>query len=122
MNLKRAQFADAVAHTVRDLCSVVFNIKSDEQMEKIFCMTHAQLDNAVKQIINALPADVFEQPKLLEEIQNIIAREFIFFQAQEKCNDPHYQEDLSTFIGIFSRDIKQRINAFSDSKSKMREE
>ncbi|TAK78478.1 MAG: hypothetical protein EPO11_01245 [Gammaproteobacteria bacterium] len=58
----------------------------------------------------------------MEEIKNICAREFIFFQVQEKGNEKHYQEDLTKFIEIFKRDMEQRIKAKEGNTSKIRED
>src|SRR3990167_6939295 len=114
MDAKKLQFADDVIHIIRDLCSVVFNIQSEDQLNKVFGITHEQLETVIKKIINALPDHMFYQlyPKILNEVKNICAREFIFFQVQERWNDPHYQEDLSNFICIFSRDIQQKISTY----------
>ena len=44
-----------------------------------------------------------------EEIKTICAREFIFFQTQEKYSDPQYEVNLKNFIRIFIRDLQRKM-------------
>jgi len=122
MQSRKLKLTDDVIRVVRDICSVVFNISSDEQLEKGLGINHEQLEVVIKKIVNALPDNFFERVYLLDEIKNICAREFVFFQVQEKWNDPRYEEDLANFICIFTRDMEQRFDTYKNYKSKMKEE
>ena len=119
MSAKKLEFTHDVMHLINEICAVAFNIKSDEQLEKVFGINKAQMEAVVWKIISGLPDYIFERiyPRLLDEIKNICALEFIFFQVQEKWNDPRYQEDLSNFICIFSRDIQHRIDEYKERSS-----
>ena len=124
MDVRKVEFANDVIHIVHDLGEVVFNITTQEQLVNIFGITQEQLETIIKKIINTLPDTIFENlyPQLADEIKNICAREFIFFQVQERWNSPHYQDDLLNFIRVFSRDIQQRVETHNNSESKMKEE
>jgi len=114
MQARKLEFSNDVIRLVHDLCKLVFNSTTDHDVEKIFGITHEQLEKIIKNIVDAMPACIFEHPQKLNEIKNIFAKEFIFFQVQEKMNDPHYPDDLSDFIKIFSRDIQKKFNCASD--------
>ncbi|GEM_PF-2042152 len=124
MEAKKLAFADDVTHTVCDLCEVVFNIKSDAQFKGVMGMTHDQMETVIRKVIDALPDHILDKlyPNVIEDIRNICAREFLFFQVQEKGNEAHYEEDLQKFMDIFSRDIQQRIDTYKGYKAKVREE
>lgn len=112
MQSRKLEFCQDVIRIVQDVCKLAFNLGSDNEIEKVFGMTKQDLEGVIKQISHALPETIFNRAaNELDEIKNIFAREFIFFQVQERCDDPQYQQDLSTFIHIFSRDIQQKINA-----------
>jgi len=113
MHPKKQECSHDITHIVCDMCKLVFNLNSSNDIKNVMGMTREQMELVIKKIIDALPDSIFERayPKLLEEIKNICAREFIFFQVQEKCNDPCYQDDLKMFIHVFARDIQQRVNA-----------
>lgn len=106
---KKLALVKDVMRTIRNLCKVVFNAGSDAQMENIFGISNKEMEAAIKKIVDALPDKLFEgnRPKL-EDLKTICAREYIFFQVQEK-DDKDYKEDLDNFIKIFSRDIETRI-------------
>ncbi|OGT35101.1 MAG: hypothetical protein A3F11_07805 [Gammaproteobacteria bacterium RIFCSPHIGHO2_12_FULL_37_14] len=114
MTPKKILFTQDIVHNIRELCALVFNIATDEQLCKIFCISHEQMEMVMKQLVNPIPDWIFDHRSLAEEIKNIIAREFIFFQLQEKWDDPHYQDDLENFINIFSRDIQHKIEAYKN--------
>jgi len=108
----RLAFSNDVIRVVYDVCKLVFSLQSDHEIKKIFGIDNEKLETIVRRIIDALPENMFNgggDSRLLDEIKNICAREFIFFQVQERCDDPRYQEDLSKFILIFTRDIQRRI-------------
>lgn len=114
MQPKKLKFSQDVIHTILNLCALTFNLDGDKEIENLFNITPKQFKEIVTKIINELPDNIFEvSEEKLEEIKNIFAREFIFFQLQEKGSDPHYQDDLSRFTHVFSRDIEQRINSHS---------
>lgn len=107
---KRLELSRDVIRTIRDLCKLIFNISSDAQLESIFGVSGKQMDNAIQRIINALPDRLFDPAnrRKLQEVKTICAREYIFFQVQEK-DSKEYKEDLENFVKVFSRDIEKRI-------------
>jgi len=112
MQMQKLEFSKDVLRVVYDVCKTVFNLKSDQEIKKIFGMDNDKLEMIVQRITDALPENIFNgggDVRLQEEIKNICAREFIFFQVQERCDDPRYQDDLMNFIHIFTRDIQRRI-------------
>ena len=123
MQQRKAIFAKEVMQTVCHLCSQVFNAISDVDLERRFGISCQQMEIVIQKIIDALPYYIFDRayPHQLEEIKNICAREFIFFQVQEKCNDPSYQEDLSKFINIFCRDIERCVMVNQPTLPEMKE-
>lgn len=123
MNQKKLDFSREVVRTVCDLCAVVFNINSNEQLEKVFGISHQQLETVINKIIDALPDHIFiaNSKMALDEIKNICAREFVFFQAQERWGDQDYQQDLANFIHIFSRDIEKQTS-IKNYQTSMKEE
>ncbi len=123
MDPKKLEFSDDVTHVVCDMCKLIYNLNSEVDIKRVFGMTHEQMKAVIKRIIDALPDSIFEKayPKLLDDIKNICAREFIFFQVQEKWDDPRYQDDLTMFINVFSRDIQQRIGVQAKYQPNQRE-
>ncbi len=124
MASQKIEFSNDVIRIVRDICTMAFNISSDEQLEKIFGLTQKEMEKTIEKIIAALPDPIFDDlyPRLLDEMKNICAREFIFFQVQEKCSDAHYEEDLSNFICVFCRDIQKRLDAHKNPTLNIQEE
>lgn len=117
---EKAVFSSGVGNVVRETCKIAFN----GDVGKIFGITNTQLDEIINRVIDALPDSIFKHSNLsmLEEIKYICAREFIFFQVQERCDDPRYQDDLKAFIHVFAKDIEKRLNGQSKISSVMREE
>lgn len=111
MEPKKLAFSDEVILVIKQLSKVVFSVTSKEQIENLFGLTNEQLKMVMRKIVNALPNIYFEKKyqNKLGELKTIIAREFIFFQVQEKWNDPNYQNHLANFIRIFSRDIEREF-------------
>lgn len=111
MHARKIEFSSDVVRIIRDLCKVVFNISNAEQMENIFGITDEQMEIVIQRIVNALPERAFQtgNKKKLREIKDIVAREFIFFQLQERWKDPSYEIDLANFIRTFTRDMESRI-------------
>jgi hypothetical protein len=108
---------------VYDLCQLLFNLKSDKEVENIFLIPNQELENVIKKIIASFPDIIFEQnAEKLEEIKNIFAKEFIFFQVQERLDDPQYQDDLVKFTYIFSRDIQRNFTREEYYQTKTEEE
>lgn len=108
MDKNKLEFAKDVLHIIQDLGKVVYDIHSDEDLEKILGLTKEQMQIVVRRLINSLPDKIFiERKERQDEIKKICARELIFFQAQEKWSDPHYKHDLLNFLHSFARDMKQ---------------
>jgi hypothetical protein len=109
---KKLVFANEVLGIVQEMLKNVFNLHSDAEIEHSFGISVQQMEEAIRQIIDSLPDIVFEKANsvVLEEIKYIAARDYIFFQIQEKWNDPRYKKDLNNFIQIFSRDIMDKLD------------
>ena len=112
MNTRKIEFTNDVVSIVCNICTTLFNVTSDDQLCNVFGLTRTQMEEVLNRLVDTLPDGIFNHTALTEEIKNILAREFIFFQVQERWNDAHYQDDLTNFISIFSRDIKQRIETY----------
>ena len=112
MTPNKKAFTIEIANIVNNICTAVFNIASDVHFQQVFGLTKLQMEEVLSRLVDVVPDNVFDHGPLTEEIKNIIAREFIFFQIQERWNQTHYQDDLTNFISIFSRDIKQRIETY----------
>jgi hypothetical protein len=124
MDIRKTNFSHGLLHTVRELCIVVFNIRKEEQLDNAFGLNYVQLESVLDKIVDALPNIIFTQggSHFQEEIKNIIAREFIFFQVQEKWKDQNYQNDLNRFIQILSHDIQLRIDDNLKHEQRLNEE
>lgn len=106
MKMQRQQFTDEVVDAIHHILKIVFNAKSQQDIQNVVGMNDNQMTAAVNQLSDKLPETVFNQPQQkLEELKNICAREFVFFQVQEKPAEASYQRDLANFITIFCRDI-----------------
>lgn len=121
MTLKKHEFTHDIVLTVNDICHVLFNISSEEQLYKLFGIKHDQMEKVLEQLVNSLPEWLFNHPHLIEEVKNIAAREYIFFQVQERYDDPRFQEDFLTFINIFSRDILHKLESYKHQIREVRE-
>ncbi len=106
----KLSFSQEVLDIVRNICETVFNMNNDAEISELFGIDKKQMEEAILAIVQSLPDRLFASgnPQILEEIKYIIAREYIFFQVQER-DDPEYKNDLQNFIRIFSRDMLQRI-------------
>lgn len=113
-------FSNDIIRIIHELCGVVFNITANEKLHDLFGISNEQTVLVVNRLVAALPSELFvnHDASLKEEIKNICAREFIFFQVQEKWNDPQYQQNLENFIHIFSKDIQQKINIYKKHESR----
>lgn len=111
MEEAKIKFAKEVMRIVQDLGDIVYDAESREDLIKILGLTQEQMQIVIRRIVNSLPDKIFEETSKdkIEEIKNICAREFIFFQAQEKWDDPNYKDNLKTFLHSFARDIKQQF-------------
>lgn len=110
MSQKLASVKDVVK-IIHEICQVVFRVNTEEEFEGVFGINGHQLEKVIEQIILALP-DRFFFPGMhhkLEEIKAICAREFIFFQVQEKYNDVRYEVNLKNFIRILVRDLQRKM-------------
>lgn len=106
MKMQRQQFTDEVVDAIHHILKIVFNAKSQQDIQNVVGMNNNQMTAVVNQLSDKLPEKVFNQPQQkLEELKNICAREFVFFQVQEKPTQADYQRDLANFITIFCRDI-----------------
>lgn len=121
---KKLAFSRSVIETVRRVCKTVFNLQSDADVVRMFGINEVQMENVINNIVDSLPDAIFEEMslQLLEEIKYITAREYIFFQVQEKWDDPQYKEDLERFTHVFSRDIQRRIQSHQKFQVTTKEE
>lgn len=109
MEKKRLEFADQVLRIVYDLGRIIFDAHTSEDLQHMLGLTKEQMQIVIRRIVNTLPNEVFGlSEERQEEIKNICAREFMFFQAQEKWDDPNYKHNLLNFLHLFARDIKQQ--------------
>lgn len=108
MLVKKQDFADDVGRIVGDVCKLAFNIHSEERFHDVFGISYSKMNEIVRKIVDALPDKMFENGLVntLEEVKSICAREFVFFQVQERCDDIGYEKDLADFINILSRDLQ----------------
>lgn len=113
MQVTQQQFAEDVMHIVYQICKMVYNVHSDDDIERIFGTSRNQIENILTRTVSALPSKAFEQSSKnkIKELEEILAKEFIFFQIQEKVNDPQYQNDLANFILLLSRDLNKRLGS-----------
>lgn len=111
MDPEKLEFANAVINVVKELCHLTFNVTSHKDIESVFGMTEEQMKRVIERIVNALPKEIFEKAdkKKLDELKHICAREFVFFQVQEKWTDPDYETNLTKFIQIFVKDIPAKL-------------
>lgn len=121
---KKLAFSKGVIDAVKRVCKTVFNLHTDDDVVRMFGINEMQMEEVINKVVDSLPDTVFEQlnPQLLDEIKYITAREYIFFQVQEKWDDPQYKEDLERFIHVFSRDIQRRISSNQKFQMTMKEE
>lgn len=124
MSEKKLAYAKDVMNAVRTVCKTVFNLAADGDVVRMFGVSESQMEEVINKIVDSLPDIVFEQmnSQIIEEIKYITAREFIFFQVQEKWDDPFYKENLEKFIKVFSRDIQRRIVLSQKLQMTMKEE
>jgi len=123
MEPNKLEFCNDAMRRVCDLCKLLFNLKTDQEVDKVFGVSQDELEKVIRKIISSLPDTIFNHgTQKLEEIKSIFAKEFIFFQVQEKLDDPHYQDDLIKFTYIFSRDIQRTIEADIRCSAKTEEE
>jgi pyrroloquinoline quinone (PQQ) biosynthesis protein C len=117
---KKLTFSREMLDTVREICKTVFNLQTDVDVVNMFGISESQMEKVIAQIVDSLPDKLFEEftPSLQDEIKYISAREYIFFQVQEKWDDLHYQENLKNFIHVYSRDIQHRINSYLQKMTK----
>ena len=122
MQNKKLAFYKDVIQIVYQVCRMIFNAQPYE-ISKVFGISSEQMEGVVRDIVDAIPDRIFSDANSqgLEEIKSICAREFIFFQVQEKWDDPRYQDDLRTFIAIFTRDIEKCVTT-SDNQIDIRQE
>lgn len=111
MDQKKLQFAQDVQHIVHELGKIIYDAHHEEDLLKILGLTKEQMHIVIRRIVNTLPDAVFDgtNKDRLEELKSICAREFIFFQAQEKWDDPDYKHNLMNFLHSFTRDITQQF-------------
>ena|SRR3989338_10712515 len=112
MHSTKLLLVDAIMSMLRRLCELVFNVHNDAQMKNVFGVNESETKKLIEKMIDALPDQfVFRlSPAEKNEVVDICAREFVFFQVQEKANSTDYQAALKQFIAIFARDIQGRMN------------
>jgi hypothetical protein len=120
VQITKRQFARDVLHIIQELCRVIYNLETTKDIERIFGISGEQLETVINKIVNALPDDLFteENKSRIKEIEQILAKEFIFFQVQERVDDPAYQTDLANFILIFSKDIHTKLQLWKEEQLK----
>lgn len=111
MQTVRKDFLQQVVHTVQELGKVIFNIHDEKELQNVFGVDLKQMQTVLERVVAALPQQFFntQNKKMIKEVKDVCAREFIFFQVQEKWSDPSYEENLKAFINCFSRDMAKRL-------------
>lgn len=120
MPITKFQFAQDVLQSVYDLCKVVYGVKNKEEIQRIFGVNFEKLDEIVRKVVNALPDELFMQDNKarIKEIEQILAKEFIFFEVQERTDDPQYANDLENFILLFARDMHLKLQSWKEGQMK----
>src|SRR5579863_8911924 len=105
MQITRRQFAQDVLLIIHEVCRVIYNLRSNQDVERVFGIAEEKLESTINTIVDSLPEELFNQEnhKKIKNLEQIFAKEFIFFQIQEAANDPGYQHDLANFIALFSK-------------------
>lgn len=118
METKRQHLQEAIVLSVREIGEVLFNIHSDEQFYNVFGIDAAQLESIVLKIVKALPDALFAElnSRQLKELKNICAREYVFFQIQERWDDPLYQQHLEKFAEIFAHDMQLQLTKITSKQ------
>ncbi len=120
MQISRDQFAEDTMHIINEVCRLIYGLRSSEDIEKVFGISMAELMQTLNTIVAQLPEEMFDQKSLqnIKDLEQIFAKEFIFFQIQENAVNPTYQRDLNNFVSIFSRDIHIKLQSWQEEKFK----
>lgn len=110
MSQRLASVKDVV-RIIHEISKVIFRVNTEEELKDVFGINEQQLEAVVGEIIAAQPERFFlpGMRHKLEEIKAICAREFIFFQVQEKYNTEQYKANLKNFIRILVRDLERKM-------------
>ena len=107
MHPQKEIIANEVFQCVKTVCE---NPAKPEQLELMLAISEEQTAELINKIIIALPDEIFylTPPNYLVEINRFIAKEFIFFQAQENIDDPNYTQNFINFLNNLYMDIRYR--------------
>lgn len=106
MHPQKELIANDVFQCVKTVCE---NTQS-KQLELMLAVSEEQTAALINKIIIALPDEIFylTPPSYLAEINRFIAKEFIYFQAQENVDDPNYAQHFLNFLNNLYMDIRYR--------------
>jgi hypothetical protein len=118
-SISRPEFSQEVMNIIYHVCRLIYNLHSHEDIERVFNLDNTKLQEIINQIVQKLPEEIFNgNHHDVKELQQIFAKEFIFFQIQENVHDPMYQNDLNNFVSIFARDIHSKLQAWKEEHYK----
>lgn len=124
MSPSKKEFSQSVTTNICRLSRLLFNANSDENLLIIFRLDKSAIELTIQKIVDHFPNDYFNSlsANQLREMESILAKEFIFFQVQEKDNEKKYQNHLLHFSEVFVRDMQKRFKVNHKSPDKMKEE
>lgn len=102
MHPLRLEFASTLTNGIAKVC--IENLEDglgarDDPIKTMLGISKGQANEIVSKIVDALPMNFFHQQlHLKQNIQYIIATEFILFQAREDYDDSEYHNNLANFI------------------------
>lgn len=117
MHPEKVKIAQDVFTLVNGGCQALRITNSDSELAELEATNYVlglsadETADLIRKIIIALPDKIFYSggPGIVEEIDGLIAEEFIYFQAQENWDDPEYPNLLINFISKLTGDIYQRF-------------
>lgn len=112
MRSTKPSLVEAIMKMIKRIAELAFNARTDAQLKKIFSLNEAEIKATIEHLLDAVPEQFILHLSVAQknEFVNICAREFVFFQVQEKINSARYHTVLQQFIALFSRDIQSRLN------------
>ncbi|BBB15355.1 uncharacterized protein RVIR1_08720 [Candidatus Rickettsiella viridis] len=91
-------------------CRLMAGEEEHDPVTAVIKLTPQDLEQLINKIMRTLPARQFDNatPLLRQDILSFIAKNFIFFAAQEDIHSAHSQYHLINFIACLSDQIDTR--------------
>lgn len=91
-------------------CRLMTEKEEQDPVAAVLKLTPQDLEQLINKIMSTLPARQFDNttPLIHQDILSFIAKNFIFFAAQEDIHSVHYQYHLLNFIACLSDQIDTR--------------